>query len=173
MLSDLLSSDLGTYTKWSGILTLLCLFLAILAFVLQWGIRFRLVGATGFMMVLTVGLFGLGLGLLNRVTIPDAVRYTRVFDNGSNNVVISVPQEIDKTQLQATLKQAAYDFFSYGRTDLGGDHQMTIRARTLLHPKPGLTLPIYLGQAKRSLGLREDEAMKIEVFDRNFAKLTQ
>lgn len=171
MIDELLSSDLATYTQWSAITTLVFFVLAIIAFVLQWGFRFRLVGVMGFMAVLTIGLFGLGLGLLNRVTVPDAIRYALVFDNGANNAVITVPPDINKTQLEATLKQASYDLFSYGRNDIGGDRQMTIRARTFLHPQPGVSLPLYLGQVKRSLSIREDENLKIEVFNRNFAQL--
>ncbi|MGK7933794.1 MAG: Ycf51 family protein [Microcystaceae cyanobacterium] len=165
MFDNLLSSDLATYTKWSGILTLLFLVLTILAFFVQWGIRFRLVGVTSFMAVLTIGFFGLGLGFFERVTIPDAVRYALVYDNGANKAVITVPQDINSTQLEATLKQAAYDLFSYGRTDLGGDHLMTIRARTLRHPQSGVTNPVYLGQVKRSLAIREDEDLQIELFN--------
>lgn len=171
MIDELLSSDLATYTQWSAIITLVVFILAILAFVLQWGVRFRLVGITGFMVVLTIGIFGLGLGLFNRVTVPDAVRYALVFDDGANNAVITVPQDVNKFQLEATLKQASYDLFSYGRNDVSGDRQMTIRARTFLHPKPGISLPLYLGQVKRSLSIREDENLKIEVFNRNFAQL--
>lgn len=164
MFDNLLSSDLATYVKWSGILTIAFLFLTILAFFLQWGFRFRLIGVTSFMAVLTIGFFGLGLGFFNRVTIPDAVRYALVYDNGANMAVITVPEDINKTQLKATLQQAAYDLFSYGRTDLGGDHLMTIRARTLLHPKVGVTYPKYVGQIRRSLAVRDDNDFQVELF---------
>ncbi|MGK7943660.1 MAG: Ycf51 family protein [Microcystaceae cyanobacterium] len=165
MFDNLLSSDLATYVKWSGILTILLLFLTILAFIVQWGIRFRLVGITSFMAVLTIGLFGLGLGFFERVVIPDAVRYALVYDNGANKAVITVPEDIKPHQLEATLEQAAYDLFSYGRTDLGGDHLMTIRARTLRHPQPGVTNPVYLGQVKRSLAVRDDDNLQIELLN--------
>ncbi|MFN7658146.1 MAG: DUF2518 family protein, partial [Dolichospermum sp.] len=39
------------YTQWSGIATIVFAVLTILAFILKWGFRFRLVGATGFMLV--------------------------------------------------------------------------------------------------------------------------
>jgi hypothetical protein len=94
-----------------------------------------------------------------------------VYDNGATQAVISVPPKITESELEATLRQAANDLFSYGRNSIGGEEQLTIRARTLLHPKPGVSAPLYLGQAKRSLASRNDDQMKIEIFSKNLAKL--
>lgn len=164
------SLDFSTYTQWSAIATISFLILAIIAFIFQWGIRFRLVGITGFMAVLTVGLFGLGLGLFTRTEVPGAVRFSRVYDNGADQVVIVVKSSINQTELEATLKQAANDYFSYGRTG-GNDNKLTVRARTLIHPESGLTLPLYLGQIKRSLRVRDDENWQIEIFQDNLNQL--
>lgn len=160
----LTSLGFDLYTQWSIFATIFFLLLAVIAFIFNWGIRFRLVGITGFMIVLTVGLFGLGLGLFERTEIPGAVRFSRVYDNGGNQVVIVVDSSITRNELEATLKQAANDYFSYGRTS-GTDNKLTIRARTLVHPQPGSSLPLYLGQVKRSLLYREDENMEINIFD--------
>ena len=170
-METLTSLGFSNYTQWSIFATIFFFFLAVIAFIFQWGIRFRLVGITGFMIVLTVGLFGLGLGLLERTEIPGAVRFSRVYDNGGNQVVIVVNSSITRTQLEATLKQAANDYFSYGRT-AGKDNKLTIRARTLVHPEPGASLPLYLGQIKRSLLVREDENMEIDIFEDQVNKLS-
>lgn len=166
-----MSLELSPYTQWSGWLTLACLLLSLLAFIFRWGIRFRLVGITGFMAVLTGGLFGLGLGLFQRTEIPGAVRFSLVYDNGANQAVISVPATISESALDATLRQAAEDLFSYGRTGIGGDDKLTVRARTILHPEPGISQPLYLGQVKRSLGVRQDQQMEVEIFQDKFAAL--
>jgi len=163
--------DFALYTQWSGYLTISALILTILAFALKWGFRFRFVGITGFMAVLTIGLFGLNLGLFSRTDIPGAVRFIRVYDNGANQVVISVPPTITETELRATLLQASNDYFSYGRGSKAGDKKLTVRARTMLHPKPGVSQPIYLGQAKSALGIEQEGGMDIEIFKKSFAKL--
>jgi hypothetical protein len=168
-----LPMNFSTYTQWSGILTLVCLFLAIMGFFFQWGIRFRLVGITGFMAVLTVGLFGLGLGLFPRAAIPGAIRYSLVYDNGANQAVVSVPPQITESELTATLRQAANDLFSYGRFGVRGDNKLTIRARTLIHPQEGVSQPLYLGEVKRSLANRDDEEMEIQIFPDKFRQLTK
>jgi len=153
-----------TLTQWAGILTLVCAITAGIGFALTWGIRFRLVGATGFMLVLTVGLFTLSLFPIARVTIPGAVRYVVVYDNGANQAVITVPNVITAEELEATLQQAASDLYSLGRGSQNNDNQLTIRARTVLHPQPGVSQPLILGQVQRSLAQRQDAAMHIEIY---------
>jgi hypothetical protein len=165
-----MSLDFATYAKWSGWLTLACLLLTLLGFAFRWGIRFRLVGITGFMTVLAVGLFGLGLGLFAHTEIPGAVRFSLVYDNGANQAVISLPATVTESELEATLRQAAQNLFSSGRTAIGGDNKLTIRARTMLHPQPGISQPLYLGEVRRSLGVRQDEQMEVEIFEDKLAQ---
>ena len=161
------------YTQWSGIATLALAAMAILAFVFKWGIRFRLVGTTGFMLVVTGGLFALSLAPLTRTVIPGAVRYNLVYDNGATQTVISLKNDITQTQLDATLRQAASDLYSSGRLGAGTNNLMLIRARTVIHPEPGVSIPLYIGQAKRSLASRDDSSMAVEIFEDKFALLAK
>ena len=164
------TSDFLTYASWLGIATLASAALTLLSFIFGWGVRFRLVGVTGFLGVVTGGLFALGLTPLTRVVIPGAVRYSTVYDNGATRAVIAVPPRITESEMTATLRQAASDLYSFGR--LGrDDDQLTIRMRTILHPEPGVSQPVYLGQVKRSLSRRDDEKMAIEIFPDQVAQL--
>ncbi|WP_099092472.1 Ycf51 family protein [Gloeomargarita lithophora] len=145
-----------------GSLTLLFALVTLVGFGFRWGIRFRLVGITGFMAVLTGGLFALGLTPVTRTVLPNASRYTTVYDGGATQAVIAVAGDLSQAQLTATLQQAANNLFSYGRLATG-DAVLTVRARTLLHPAPGVTEPVYLGQVRRSLRQRQDPAMVVEL----------
>jgi hypothetical protein len=164
-------SDFFQYTQWTGIATLAFIVLTILGFLLKWGIRFRLVGTTGFMLVITAGLFALSLAPLTRIAVPGALRYTLVYDNGASQTVITIPQNFDTTQLDATLRQASSDLYSFGRSGVTRDKQMTIRARTIIHPEPGVSVPLYVGQVKRSLNSRENSELAIEIYDDKLAQL--
>ena len=166
----LTTANFLTAAQWVGILTLACGAIALLAFIFKWGIRFRLVGVTGFFGVLTIGLFALGVVPFTRAVIPGAVRFSLTYDNSGNQTVIAVPPQITESELEATLRQAASDLFSYGRSG-GANNQMTIRARTVIHPKPGVSKPLFLGQVKRSLATREDEQMVIDIYSESFAQL--
>jgi hypothetical protein len=166
----LTTTDFLTITQWVGIVTLACGILTGVGFVFQWGFRFRLVGVTSFLGVLTSGLFVLSVVPFTRTVIPGAVHFSVVYDNGGNQTVITVPQPIKESELEATLRQAASDLFSYGRLG-GADQQLTIRARTIIHPAPGVSQPLFLGAAKRSLATRNDAQMVIDIYPESFAQL--
>jgi hypothetical protein len=163
--------DLFTCAKWLGIATVVSLVVAIVAFILGWGFRFRLVGVTSFMGVLTAGFFALGLGLFPHAKIPGAAHYALIYDNGANQAVVAVSPEIEKSAIEPTLIQAATDLYSYGRTGTAGNDQFTIKLRTVLHPQPGISQPLFLGTAKRSITARSSEDIKIKVFEQNVAQL--
>lgn len=130
-----------------GFATLAFAALSALAFVVKWGIRFRLVGTTGFCGVLTAGLFGLSFQPLVATTVEGAIPYTTVFDSGASQLVIAVPATITDEQLEATLQQAAIN--SFNPSQLGGVGQTPrIRARTIVHRDPGISDLLYLGQVK-------------------------
>lgn len=164
-------SDLFVYGKWLGIGTIFALLVTTIAFVVGWGFRFRLVGVTSFMTVLTLGTFALGLSFFPRVEIPGAVRYTLIYDNGANQAVVAVTPDIEKTAIEPTLLQAASDLYSYGRTGTNGNNQFTVKLRTVLHPQSGVSQPLFLGEAKRSLIATGDDDIKINVFEQNLKKL--
>lgn len=149
--------------KWVGIFDLVCWVLTLVAFGLKWGFRFRLVGVSAFTAVLTAGLFGLSLGLFSRPTIPGASRYALVYDSGSTQATIAIAPDLDRPTLEATLRQAASDLYSPGR--IGQNGSFTVRARTLDHSEPGVSRLLYLGQAQRSLSLRQDDNIQVEIFD--------
>jgi hypothetical protein len=159
------------YTKYSAVATIAIALLMIIGLVAKWGFRFRLVGVTGFMVVLTVGLFGLGLGLAPRTAFPGASRYTMIYDNGNNQVVIAVPDaHLTYEQTEATLRQAANDLYSYGRGG-GADGKMHVRLRTIAHPQPGLSEPLYLGEIARTLTNRNKPEFEIKIDRQQLAKL--
>jgi Protein of function (DUF2518) len=159
-----------TLSQWFAILTLVCLGATFIGFVLKWGFRFRLVGVTGFMGVLTFGLFALGLGLYTPTKILGSVRYTLVYDNGANLTVIAVAPQVNQEEVEATLRKAAKDLYSPGRIGVG-NNVFTVRLRTVIHPEEGVSEPLYLGQVGRSLVGGENEKIEVEVFSENFAKL--
>jgi len=168
-----LPTDIFFYAKWSGIATLICLIVAIVSFVIGWGFRFRLVGVTSFMSVLTLGIVALGLGLFPHTDIPGAARYSLIYDNGANQAVVAVSPNIEKSAIEPTLIQAASDLFSYGRTGTSGNSQFTVKLRTVLHPQEGVSQPLFLGVAKRSLINADIDNLQIEVFEQNLAKLPE
>ncbi len=120
--------------------------------------------------VVAASIFGLGLGLFTRTEIPGAVRYSLVYDTGNAQTVVAVPPTITESELEATMRQAAADLYSPGRSGRGIDY-LTIRVRTIVHPEPGLSQPLFLGEVRRSLAIRNDDKMAIEIFPEKVAIL--
>ncbi len=168
-----LPTDIATYAQWSGYGTIACLVITVIAFIAGWGFRFRLVGVTSFMGVLTAGIFALSLGLFSHTEIPGAVRYSLIYDNGANRAVIAVSPNIETSAIEPTLRQAAIDLYSYGRTGTNGNDRFTVGLRTVLHPETGVSQPLFLGQATRSLSVRDESNLEIEVFAENLTQLPQ
>jgi hypothetical protein len=157
-------------TKYFGIATLTMAGITLIAFALGWGFRFRLVGITGFMGVLTGGLFGLSFEPLSPTVVPGAVPFQTVYDSGAAQIVIKVPDTITPTELTATLEQAASNLLKPSR--LGGIGQPpTIRARTIIHEPGGISKLIYLGQVQPLFDPNADATMAITLFDDAFAAL--
>jgi hypothetical protein len=166
------TAEFFKYCQWSGIGTLAFAAITILALVLKWSFRFRLVGATGFMGVLTGGLFALSLVPIVHTEIPGALHYSLIYDNGSDRATIAVKTPISETGLEATLRQASNDLYAYGRSGQA-DRQLKIRARTVIHPHPGLSEPLVLGEVTRSMAGGEDNALEIRLDRGNLAKVAQ
>lgn len=129
-----------------GLTTLAFAALTALAFFTKWGIRFRLVGATGFCGVLTAGLFGLSFQPLVSTTVEGSIPYVTVYDSGASQLVIAVPQTITDAQLEATLQQAAINSFNPSQLGSAGGQGARVRARTIVHRDPGISDLLYLGQ---------------------------
>lgn len=159
-------------TKYFGIATLTMAGITLLAFGLGWGIRFRLVGITSFMGVLTGGLLGLSFEPFTRTVIPGAIPYATVYDSGAAQIVIKVPETITPSELDATLQQSASNLLKPSRL-AGLGKTPKIRARTILHEPGGISELVYLGQVQPISDPDTDKSLSIELFEDAFAKLPQ
>jgi hypothetical protein len=166
------TADFLKYCQWSGIATLAFGAITVLALILKWGFKYRLVGATGFMGVLTGGLFALSLVPLTHTAIPGSVHYSLIYDNGNDRATIAVVTPITESTLEATLRQAAGDLYSYGRSGRA-DRQLNIRARTVIHPLPGVSQPLVLGSVTHSLAEGKDGDLVVQIDRDNLAKVAQ
>jgi hypothetical protein len=166
------TAEFFKYFQWSGIATLAFAAITVLALILKWGFQYRLVGATGFMAVITVGLLGLSFVPIVHSNVPGALHYSVIYDNGSDRATIAVATPISESELDATLRQAAANLYSYGRSG-SVDRQLKIRARTIVHPQPGISEPLVLGEVIRSLGGGEDAELAIQIDRTNLSKVAR
>jgi len=134
--------------------------------------RFKAVGYTGFLGVLTAGLFALSLTPLTRTKVEGAKPYEVVFDRGRGRVVIAVDPKITPEQLDLTLQQARSQLFSSGRRGVATE-KLLISARTLISLKPGLSQIVPLGQIEVSVNGPLSEKGTVTLNKEGFAQLAQ
>ncbi|NJK41021.1 MAG: DUF2518 family protein [Acaryochloridaceae cyanobacterium SU_2_1] len=150
------------YCQWTGFATLACVGFTALAFIFKWGFRFRFVGISSIMGIVTFIFLVFSIIPYGRVSIVGAGRYSLVYDLSGPKAVITIPTPIHSEQLEATLLQAASDLFSPGRGGQG-QGQLTIEARVITHPQPGVSKIIRIAEVKRSLTLRDDPNIEVNI----------
>ncbi len=160
----------GQLAQAMGVFVLVCALISGLALAFQWSWRYRMVGATLFSVVLVVGLFSLSFEPITRSSVKGSIPYKLVYDRFGPHATIAVAPTITPEELNSTLKQASSNLFSSGRNAQGESH-LTIYARAVVHLREGVSKPLYLGFVKRSMNLRNDPNIEIEVFTDKFKEL--
>ncbi len=146
-------------------------FLIAFAYLTKQPWRFKAVGYTSFLGVLTAGLFALTVTPLTRPKIQGAKPYQVIFDRGRNRVVISVAPQIQPKELEATLQQARAQLVSSGRSSGGAAlANFEIVARTLVSVEPGVSQVITLGRLEIPLTSSVNETGKVKLESFNVLK---
>ncbi|CAK6695654.1 MULTISPECIES: Ycf51 family protein [unclassified Synechococcus] len=120
-----------------------------IGFLATWGIRFRLVGITSFTALLSLSCLAFAVSYSPRVSIEGAVPVPVVFDNGGDLVIAAAPANLDPAAVAPTLEQVASNLRGSGRNSADGF--VRVRLRRLETVAPGLSRPVVLGEATRSL----------------------
>jgi len=133
--------------------------------------RFKVVGYTGFLVVLTAGLFALTFAPLTRPKVEGAKPYEVVFDRGRGRVVIAVAPEITSEELSLTLQQARSQLFSSGRRGGDASGKLQIVARTLVSVKSGISQVIVLGKIELPVNAPLTDGGQVTIDPTAFATL--
>ena len=142
MALDQLLLTAAPWLGWSGLALGV---LTIVAFLANWGLRFRLVGVSGFTLLLAVSCWAFAVSYTPPVVVEGAIRAPVVFDNGNDLVVAQVPPDLDSSTVEATLQQLAGNLRGSGR----GSNVVTVRLRALKPINDGLSQPVILGETER------------------------
>ena len=146
MRADPLLFSAGT---WLGIAGAALLLITVLAFLLRWGIRFRLVGVTSFTVLLSLSCLAFAVSYAPRAMVEGALSVPVVFDNGSDLVVAAAPADMPEASFRPTVEQVALNLRGSGRH--GDNGQVHVRLRRVEPVGPGMDKPVILAAADRSL----------------------
>ena len=128
-----------SWLAWSGLALGL---LTLLSFLLRWGIRFRLVGATIFSLLLSGSCWAFIESYTPPVSIEGAVYVPVVYDNGGDFVVAQAPEDFPEEAIHPSLEQIAENLKGGQRNGT----EVTVRIRKIKQISDGISEPIILGQ---------------------------
>lgn len=146
MRADPLLLSAGT---WLGIAGGALLLITVLAFLLRWGIRFRLVGVSSFTVLLSLSCLAFAVSYAPRDVVEGAVSVPLVFDNGSDLVIAAAPADLPEEAYRPTVEQVARNLRGSGRK--GDNGEVHVRLRRVEAVAPGVDRPVILAEASRSL----------------------
>jgi hypothetical protein len=135
--------------EWLGAASGVLAVVTIAAYLLRWGVRFRLVGITSFTALLAVSCLAFAVSYRPRVTVEGAVSVPVVFDNGAELVVAAAPADLPAAAAAATAEQVARNLRGNGRQSEDG--MVRVRLRRVEAVEAGLSRPVVLAEARRDL----------------------
>ena len=130
---------------WLGVATGLLLLATVVAFVVGWGTRFRLVGVTSFTGLLAISCLAFAISYSPRTQVAGAVSVPVVFDNGTDLVIAAAPADLPPEAYRPSLEQVASNLKGSGRTSPDG--LVHVRLRRVDSVEPGLSRPVVLAEA--------------------------
>ena len=136
-----------TAGEWLGVASAALLLLTLVAFVVRWGIRFRLVGVTSFTVLLSLSCLAFAVSYTPRQLVDGAVSVPVVFDNGTDLVVAAAPADLDPAAFGPSVQQVALNLRGSGR----GTQLVEVRLRRVESTAPGTDTPVVLATAIRNL----------------------
>ncbi|WP_332299710.1 Ycf51 family protein [Prochlorococcus marinus] len=134
--------EVTTWLAWSGLGLGI---LTIIAFLIKWGAKFRLVGATIFTLLLSGSCWAFQQSYTPPVTVEGAMSIPVVYDNGGDLVVAQATEDFPKEAIKPTLEQIAGNLKGGGRNG----SNVTVRIRKLEAKGEGLSQPVILGEVTR------------------------
>jgi len=142
-----------TAGKWLGAASGVLALTTITGYLSRWGIRFRLVGVTSFTALLAISCLAFAVSYTPRVQLAGAVSVPVVFDNGIDLVVAAAPDGLADEAATPTVEQVAQNLRGGGRST--ADNLVHVRLRRVETVAPGLSKPVVLAEATRSLASGE------------------
>lgn len=136
-----------TAGEWLGAASAVLLVLTVVAFLVRWGIRFRLVGITSFTVLLSLSCLAFAVSYTPRQTVEGAISVPVVFDNGSDLVVAAAPADMPLETFLPSVEQVAINLRGSGR----GTQTVEVRLRRVESTADGTDTPVVLATAIRNL----------------------
>ena len=142
-----LSQFLLQANHWLAWLALGLVLLTLIAFLVSWGAKFRLIGATIFTLLLSGSCWAYAQSYQPPLLVEGAIYAPVVYDNGFDLVVAQAQNDFPEEAIEPSLKQIANNLKGGGRNGA----KVHVRIRRIETLENGVSEPIILGELIRDI----------------------
>jgi hypothetical protein len=135
--------------QWLGVAGAVLALVTVVAFLLGWGVRFRLVGITSFTLLLAISCLAFAVSYKPRISVNGAITVPVVFDNGTDLVIGAAPPDLAPEAIAPTVEQLALNVQARGRSSADG--LVRVRLRRIEPVEGSAGRPVVLGEARIDL----------------------
>ena len=130
-----------------GFLGLFLLCVTVIAFIFNFGFKFRIIGATIFSMLLSLSSWAFIQSYTEKVVIEDARYVPIVYDNGFDLIIAKADNNFPEQSIEPTLKQLSENLRKGSRSGAN----VKIKIRKLEKISDGVSKPVVIGEVKKNL----------------------
>ena len=130
-----------------GLFGIFLLIVTVIAFIFNFGFKFRIIGATIFSLLLSLSSWAFIQGYSEKVVIENAKYLPIVYDNGFDLIIAKAEDDFPEEYIQPTLKQLSENLRKGSRSGAN----VNIKIRKLEKISDGVSKPVVIGEVQKSV----------------------
>ena len=128
-----------------GFLGILLFCVTVIAFILNFGFKFRIIGATIFSLLLSLSSWAFIQSYTEKVVIKDAKYVPIVYDNGFDLIIAKADNDFPEESVEPTLEQLLENLRKGSRSGAN----VKIKIRKLEKISDGVSKPVVIGEVQK------------------------
>ena len=130
-----------------GFFAIILLIGAIIAFIFNFGFKFRIIGATIFSLLLSLSSWAFIQSYAEKVAIEGAKYLPIVYDNGFDLIIAKADDDFPEESIEPTLEQLSKNFLKGSRSGAN----VKIKIRNLEKISDGVSKPVVIGEIQKNV----------------------
>jgi len=133
--------------KFFGFLGIFLLCVTVIAFIFNYGFKFRIIGATIFSLLLSLSSWAFIQSYTEKVLIEDAKYVPIVYDNGFDLIIAKAEDDFPEESIEPTLEQLSKNLRKGSRSGAN----VKIKIRKLEKISDGVSQPVVIGEVQKNV----------------------
>ena len=130
-----------------GFLGIFLLCVTVIAFIFNFGFKFRIVGASIFSLLLSLSSWAFIQSYTEKVVIEDAKYLPIVYDNGFDLIIAKADDDFPEESIEPTLEQLSKNLMKGSRSGA----KVKIKVRKLEKISDGVSKPVVIGEVQKNV----------------------